>query len=233
MALTDNIVAYWKLDESSGNASDSVGSNTLTNSNATYAAAKINNGAVINGGSPGLSISDTADLSITSDHSFSFWFKPSAQATNQIHSVIAKYAASKSYLYRLYNPSGGQSVIVNLSSDGSSNTQKIIDMNTLSVGTFYHIVFVYTASAGTVDVYQDNVAMTTATDLPTSVFNGTADFKISGDNGTVAGTMDEVGVWKKALSSSEVSSLYNSGSGLQYPFGETPSEAFIPKIMMF
>ena len=46
MALTDNLVSYWKLDESSGNAADSVGSNTLTNTNTvTYSAGKINNGA--------------------------------------------------------------------------------------------------------------------------------------------------------------------------------------------
>lgn len=44
MALTDNLVSYWKLDESSGNASDSVGSNTLTNNGtAGYASGKINN----------------------------------------------------------------------------------------------------------------------------------------------------------------------------------------------
>ena len=52
MALTDNLVSYWKLDESSGNAADSVGSNTLTNTGtATYAAGKINNGVVVNGSS--------------------------------------------------------------------------------------------------------------------------------------------------------------------------------------
>ena len=29
--------------------------------------------------------------------------------------------------------------------------------------------------------------------------------------------MDEVGVWSRALSSSEIAQLYNSGSGLSYP----------------
>ena len=32
-ALTDNLVSYWKFDESSGNTTDSVGSNNLTNNN--------------------------------------------------------------------------------------------------------------------------------------------------------------------------------------------------------
>ena len=44
--LTDNLISHWKLDESSGNAADSHGSNTLTNNGSTpFVAAKINNGA--------------------------------------------------------------------------------------------------------------------------------------------------------------------------------------------
>src|SRR3990172_6871113 len=51
MALIDNLVSYWKLDESSDGSSpvtraDSAGSNTLSDGNTTpSAAAKISNGA--------------------------------------------------------------------------------------------------------------------------------------------------------------------------------------------
>ena len=33
MALTDSIVAYWKLEEASGSRADVVGGNTLTDNN--------------------------------------------------------------------------------------------------------------------------------------------------------------------------------------------------------
>ena len=33
--------------------------------------------------------------------------------------------------------------------------------------------------------------------------------------------MDEIGIWNRALSSSEVTTLYNSGAGVSYPFGST------------
>src|SRR5262245_62023817 len=50
MALTDNIVAYWTLDEASGTRNDSVGSNHLTDVNSTPSGTgKINNGADFNG----------------------------------------------------------------------------------------------------------------------------------------------------------------------------------------
>jgi hypothetical protein len=43
MALTDNLLAYYKLDESSGNAFDSFAGKTLTNNNTVgFAAALIN-----------------------------------------------------------------------------------------------------------------------------------------------------------------------------------------------
>ena len=47
MALIDNLVSYWKMDETgTGNAEDSHGSNTFTNVGPfTYATGKINNGA--------------------------------------------------------------------------------------------------------------------------------------------------------------------------------------------
>jgi hypothetical protein len=42
------------------------------------------------------------------------------------------------------------------------------------------------------------------------------------------GYLDEVGVWSRALTSSEVTQLYNSGLGLQYPFtGNGNSNFFI------
>ena len=33
--------------------------------------------------------------------------------------------------------------------------------------------------------------------------------------------IDEVGIWSRTLTSTEVSDLYNSGSGLQYPFSSS------------
>ncbi len=38
--------------------------------------------------------------------------------------------------------------------------------------------------------------------------------------------MDEVGIWEKQLSPAEVTELYNTGSGLSYPFGESSGTNF-------
>ena len=41
-----------------------------------------------------------------------------------------------------------------------------------------------------------------------------------------SGLIDEVGVWKSTLSGSDISSLYNGGTGIQYPFSATTNSNF-------
>ena len=72
MALTDNLVSYWKLDESSGDAVDAVASLSAVNTSVTYSAGKINNGAVYNG-SAYHTIADNAAIKPSSDISISCW----------------------------------------------------------------------------------------------------------------------------------------------------------------
>ena len=54
-------LAYWKLDESSGDAIDSISSLTAVNTSVTYGTGKLNNGAIYNG-SAFHTVSDTAAI---------------------------------------------------------------------------------------------------------------------------------------------------------------------------
>jgi hypothetical protein len=64
------------------------------------------------------------------------------------------------------------------------------------------------------------VAGTLTGSVPASIFNSSEPFIIGRyDNDAYAdGQIDEVGIWSRALSSTEVTKLYNGGAGLQYPF---------------
>ena len=72
-----------------------------------------------------------------------------------------------------------------------------------------------------------SVGSTTGSGSGTLATGYTAGLHISSDNGTAAqafdGMMDEIGVWSRALTATEVTELYNSGNGLAYPFS-TPSK---------
>lgn len=229
MALIDNLISYWKLDEASGNAADSVGSNTLTNNNsATYSAGKINNGVnLVLASSQSLSIADASQtgLDLVGDFTFSFWVKfTSLPANTYTQGLVNKDDASNhSFNTYLYNVSGTYYIAVAINS-----TYKVTSITWAgaATGTWFYFTIRYTASTGVITCYVNDSSIGTATGLPTSIDNTAAAFKLGDDgynpgstiNGHLNGSMDEVGVWSRVLTSGEVTSLYNSGAGFQYPF---------------
>jgi hypothetical protein len=233
MALTDGIVSYWKLDESSGNATDSHGPNNLANSGVTYQAGKINNGALFDSGSDTLLITDGAQsgLDFSTEFTISCWVK---------FNSLPVYGASESWLVSKWqNPPAGSAsyclsleahpitygdymITIGTSTDGNSIRNASYGKTSYNTGLWYHIVAVY--DSGAISVYRDNVAL--SVQVGSAVFypirNGAASFRVGcgylGSALRLDGMMDEVGVWGRALTIQEVSKLYNNGTGLQYPF---------------
>lgn len=86
--------------------------------------------------------------------------------------------------------------------------------------------FVFDGTNSTIFADGNNVAS------GSSVFSGsgTRYLLLGGYNGCsngagcMVGLMDEVGIWNRSLNDSEISLLYDSGNGLQYPFNETEPE---------
>lgn len=240
MALIDNLVSYWKFDESSGNATDSNSTNTLTNNNtATFGAAALNNGAtgLTYSGTPGagkfFSITDASQsgLDITGDLSISVWVKPTANPGNgAARTVFGKSNVISSEAYLLYYTYNGTNYQMNIRiGSGSSGTDKRVNLGAaLSTSSWSHLVMVYTASSGTFEIYVNGSSQGTNNGLPTSIGNSSAAFVIGGYYFSGAGPYDgwdggedEFGIWSKALTSSEVTELYNSGTPLAYPFSST------------
>lgn len=220
MALTDNIVSYWKFDESSGNASDSVGSLTLTNTSVTYDAGKINNGADCGtgvssnvgfvGGTPVWNMGGSTAKSIA------FWFKPNANATAFARIIDFRRSATSSGEFTMsYYDDTGYKLAGYLNGNTFSYTV------TLTVDTWYFIAVTCDAS-NNVKVYIDASQVTTGT--WGTAGSGSNHTQINGANGSISGgfsgpfSFDEMGVWNKELSGAEVTELYNSGTGKQYPF---------------
>lgn len=231
MALSTNLVSYYKFDESSGDAADSVGSNTLTNNNTvTYGAAVINNGALFaSASSQSLSILDASQsgLDITGNLSYAGWANFSTTPTSNngmaISSKWGAVAAAKSYYFLLFNNAGTMQLAF-FNGDAVS-TQTIVSVNwSPSTSTWYHVAVVYTAAGGTGDFYVNGVQQgTQQSGLLTSIGNGSGAFQFGRTDNVAAedymnGKTDEFGIWSRTLSGSETSQLYNGGAGLTYPF---------------
>lgn len=232
MALTDSLVSYYKLDESSGNASDSVASNTLTNNNTvTYAPEKINNGAVFAAASSqSLSITDASQtgLDLTGDFSFNFWFNPASQpGTDTAQVLFAKWLTTgnqRSYGFQYRDDGGTKNLGIVTSVDGSATTFNSVNQ-TLTNGTLYMITVTKTGTSATIYVNASSIgtAGTSATQ-----FNSTAGFYLGSLDGTAQflnGAEDEVGIWSRVITGTEITELYNGGAGNQYPFASATTTA--------
>lgn len=203
VSLADSCIAYYKLDEASGNAADSVGSNTLTNTNVTYGTGKINNGAVFN------STSDTLiGTSIPNPHAFTFWYNVTA---NNSRVFLANASPDNTI------QSDAVSTPTWLIYDGAANRSFT---TTIKNTTWTFIAFIRNGS--NYDLYENG-------SYQESVASNQISFDKIGRSGSdIAGTIDEVGIWSY-LSSSDVATLYNSGAGLQYPFS-AGGATFIPRV---
>ena len=214
MALRDNLISWWSLDETSGTRNDSHGSNHLTDNNTVlYGTGKKSNaGDFEDTNSEYLSITDGSQTGLdpSTNMTWSFWFN--CESTKNGF-VIGKYAGSgqEGYAFQVMADDAGDGIRVWRATDSFT-----LYSSTINTSTWYHCFVL--KSGSTVSVYLNNSEIGTAT---TMTLNGTtADFRI-GDLQKYAGNgfdglIDEVAVWSRVLDSTERSQIYNSGNGLDY-----------------
>jgi len=233
--LDDNLISYYKLDEESGTIIDSLGINNGTNNGSTNTTGKIIYGYSFDGDNDYINLSN--GINPTSEITISAWIK--TQEIEQ-QGIIGKWnwnsggeINNRSYYLQLNSTNYLQFFV---SYDGSNaNSTSITGGTQLSLDTWYLVSAVYNGTNIMVYVNGTLDGITSASNysLANKIITPTC---ISGQNcgGTIYnifnGTIDEVGIWNSSLTSSEINLLYNSGSGLAYPFGVTlnsPSDASI------
>lgn len=246
-ALADNLTSYWKMDEASGNALDAHGSNNLTdNSSVGSASGKINGARDfegLSGGSPStvqwFSHADNSDLSVGDiDFTIQLWVNLESKPTGDNSNILNKWdfgANSREYI-AYYNVSNDRFEF-RVSNDGNGGGSVTIvtanNLGAVSTGTWYLIHVWHDASANQIGIAVNAGTADTASHS-TGVFNGTSNFEIGalsgGTSGPFDGLVDEVGIWKRLLTSLERTDLYNSGNGRDYAYitgGSAPPTNFM------
>ena len=222
MALLTDIRAYYKLDESSGNPVDATGNGyTLTNNNTVgFASGKINNAADFGASNTDKTLSVASALGIADDAAMSiaYWFKTPATLAN-FPGVLNYTQNGGISLMILLDHTNDRIVGISVGPGMNDNTN--LGTFTPAVSTWYH--FAVTFDGTDAQVYKDG--STFGSTYAVDVDAGASDNFMIGRNVDdfwfADGLIDEVGVWNRELTSAEITSLYNSGNGLQYPFGET------------
>ena len=214
MALTDNLIAYYKLDESSGDAIDASGAGlTLTNTNSvTYGTGKINNGANISGSQ--MLVSSSSSFTNVSTFTWAGWVKWTT--------ITANYRIIDKGSWWFGVGGGGNGLNISVS---APTTAQSVSSNTFSTGTWYFVVATYDdAGDRKARLYVDGTETGyNSQSAASGTFNSNAaySFRLGNSSGgaePLQGVLDEVGVWSRVLTGTEITDLYNSGTGLQYPF---------------
>lgn len=227
--LSRGLISHWELEEASGTRVDSHRTNDLTDNNT------VAQGAGIQGNGADFEASNSEYLSITdanqkkldlgaggADFTLALWYKPESLPTASTYqNFLWKWdggANQRQYVIEFsYNGTNYTSSIL-LSSNGLAGAyaNEVSLGSSFSTGTWYHFVHVYDASAGTLAVYVNGSLVNTHTGAPTSIFNGTSQVQMGSGQGYADGVFDEFAIWERALSPTEVSFLYNAGSGIPY-----------------
>lgn len=208
---------FFNFNESSGNATDAVNSLTGTNTSATFSTGKLNNAAYF-GGSAFFTVADNALLKPTNAISFGGWIY--ITATSSFQMVMAKgenAGDTRSYELRCF---GSTTQLETQMRTGGGSFTQARTTTAIGLNTWTHVIF--TRNGTTQKIYIEGVSDTLASNVTqtTNIDYSTDDLWIGQRNGGLRfnGRLDMMGLWDVELTASEVSELYNAGTGLQFPF---------------
>jgi hypothetical protein len=203
MALTDNLLAFYKLSD----LTDSSGNNlTLTNNNGvSFASGKIGNAAVFNG----TNSLEKAPFNIGQNFTVSFWAN-----LNEVIDygwLLLQYGG-----FCIYTRQDGSIEVGDAMSWSFATAAGVVE-----TGVWKHYCLSVSNGVGT--LYLNNSVLGNSEGNPPLDLSDTGDrpFGIAGEsvsnNGYFNCSMDAVGVWDRALNSTEAAVLYNNGTGLELP----------------
>jgi len=222
-------VLWWKFDEGTGTtANDSAGfSNSGTLSSSSWSTGKIN--TAWNGtGALWVSRSNNSDLDFGASDSFSVsgWFK-SDSATNPANGteyIVSTSAGNTIAGYQVYAKTDG-TVCFGIDDDGTWTDIESCTANDFYDGTWHFFTAVRNVTDDTTNIYIDGKLMDSDTDPTTATLDGNGAFYVGdfdGDNNATsgieefAGDIDDVRVFRYALTQKQIQLIMNEGGATRF-----------------
>ncbi|MFW5889069.1 MAG: LamG domain-containing protein [Bacillota bacterium] len=218
-AITWDNTAYYKLDETSGDVVDATGNYNGTNNGATReVTGKINNAFDFESSEAdavNLSSSELPNLSSADGLSFQWWIKPESFGGSGGYNFLFDSGGTTRFNLMVSHHEPGANLT------GTFGETTVNFGNDLDSGVWTHLVLVIDGT--TAKLYKNGVQYGGDKILSTNAIITAEDDKYlgsrySGGNTlhSFDGIMDEVGIWNRSLTNSEVLELYNDGDALGY-----------------
>lgn len=211
-SLLVSLIAYWKME----NVNDShTNGYTLTNNNtATFVTGKANNCVnIVRASSQYLSIASNSNLQCGDvDWTWAGWAKVAASVDQY---VVSKDAAGSREYSIVYRPGTGKITL-------SLNADAITVADTVSTGTWFFFVCWHDAANDLIGMQVNNGTAVTASTGGAVPATGSTVLQFGrrpyvGFPDNLDGSIDEIAMWKRLLTTNEKTQLYNSGTGVTYP----------------
>lgn len=214
MSLVTNTIAYWKYDDNNGplvndvlNVSPGTWNGTL---GSQWTSGKLGFAGNFNGTDNHVDVPSASIFQGLSAVSITFWFNVANNG-----GLFQKFLFKNSVYDIGINSSGNVfAEIVGVFNLGAFNATVYWD----SAWHFFALTYDGANLVGYIDGVQ---AITHAGTGSTATSANVLTMGYNQGNGHefLFGKLDEVGMWGRGLSSTEVTTLYSAGRGLQYPFG--------------
>ena len=228
--LLDSLRGYWKLDETSGTTvtdAAEIQNGTRTAGVGVGATGKLGYANIFDAYDDIITIPYNTNISPKGvDFSVSIWFKIDSlpDVTGRGNYLFQQGHNASPYLSHSIEVRNDDSRILVRSLNSSGTVYTVLSTNPVSVDTWYNLVFVNRGDGQTLQIYLNGADVSSSAGTFTgTVFHGlsTTNFGNAYPNAPSSyldGTLDSFGIWGRALTSGEVTTLYNSGNGRTHPF---------------
>lgn len=216
--VSDNLVAWWPLDETDSNSTvvydySMYGNHgTLNNFNVAgngIVSGNIEGARSFDGADDYISCGNSSSLSLKGPFTISFWFN--AHSFKNWGRLLCKLTPDLKDGFQIFTPSTTQTLKFSCSSSSGTNASAVSD-STMATGRWYHVVGRYNRS--NVEMYIDNVKQSTTGTKTDDVGLASGPLLIAVRVGLVNQSnviMDDIRIYNKSLSETEISALYKLG----------------------
>jgi hypothetical protein len=215
-----NLLSWWSGD---GNANDATGGNNGTlQGGATFAAGEVGQAFQFDGSTGYVSAGNPASLQLTSAITVEAWINPhAAPAANTMSAILTKWAQifnvqpdSDSYgLWLRQDPTAGLQIFGAIHQAGTSEPHVL--GGTIPLNTWTHVAMTFDSATGTFVAYVNGQAVNSLTS-PGAIVTSSRNVFIGREDSFLPrpfnGLIDEVSVYGRALSASEIQAIYSAGS---------------------
>ena len=199
---------------------DALGTNNGTaQGGLTYGLGKVGTAFQFNGTNAYVSLPNSSgQFNFTSDFSIGCWFKTNTISGNQMifSNLMYNGGTRKGYYIILASNTIGCWLV-----NQPTHNQEFYTSAVVSINTWYHLSV--TRESGVVKIYLNGTLLATDTNAIPLAYVTTLTSIGAYTNATGStlayfnGNIDAFNIWQKALTQSEITELYNSGNGKQYP----------------